>query len=134
MEANGNSISHSERILVIEDDDDVRKVVRAALKSKGYEILEATNVDQAIDLATSNCGHLDLVLTDLIMPGLNGRKIAQRITERDPKVHVLFMSGYTEDLLEEEDADIEGAAFIGKPFTLENLLKKVEEVIHTPVP
>jgi len=130
MEFEGANASQKETVLVVEDDCAVNFVVTEALTRAGYEVLMVDHVEQALTTAEEHRGHLDLVITDLIMPGMNGRKVAELICAADPSVRVLFMSGYTEDLLEEEDADVEDAPFIAKPFTIDQLLRKVEEVIH----
>ncbi len=116
-------------VLVVEDDSAVLKLLRMVLEGRGLEVLEATTVDRAMELAEEYRGRIRLLITDLIMPRLNGRKLADRILEGDPTIAVLFMSGYTADVLEEEDADIDGRPFLLKPFSPAALLAEVNRLL-----
>ena len=122
--------SLKETVLVIDNDPAVGRIVELALERSGYRVMLVHDAEVGLRLAEEHRGQLDLLITDLIMPGMNGRRVAELICAEDAMVRVLFISGYTEDLLEEEDADVEDAAFLRKPFTAKQLIAKVREVIH----
>ena len=119
-------------VLVVEDDSAVLKLLRMVLEKRGLEVLEATSVDRAMELAEEYRGRIRLLITDLIMPQLNGRKLADRILEGDPAIAVLFMSGYTDDYGLRHDVATSDAPFIQKPFNVEQLLHKVRVVLNAP--
>ncbi len=130
MDTNSFDTSDKESVLVIDNDAVVGRLVQQALRGSGYEVLLVDDANDGLELAKQQRGKLDLLITDLIMPGMNGRVLAEMICAEDPMLRVLFISGYSADLLEEEDADVEGAAFLAKPFSMKELVAKVREVIH----
>ena len=119
----------SETILLVEDEEMLRKLARQTLKGYGYHILEASNGDEAIGISRQYEGEIQLLLTDVIMPGMNGRELSNRLLETRPKLRVLFMSGYTDDAIVHQGVLDESANFIQKPFPPESLAKKVREVL-----
>ena len=121
------------RILLVEDEEVVREMVRAILVEKGYYVLEAGNGEQALQLAAQHKGPIDLILTDVVMPKMGGRQMAETIIRSRPKTRVLFMSGYTDDAIVHHGVLAEGIPFIEKPFTPHSLVLRVREVIESPV-
>jgi CheY-like chemotaxis protein len=107
-------------VLVVEDDDSIRALMRAVLEPAGYDVRLASGGEEALRGADA-----DLLITDILMPGMNGRELATRITERAPDTHVLFISGYTG-----KDARLqEGERFLAKPFTPSALLEQVQALL-----
>ena len=120
------AVGGSETILVVEDLTEVRELAAAVLKSSGYRILQAANAAEALRLC--ECEPVHLVLTDVVMPNTSGRVLANRLAELYPEIHVLFMSGYTGDVL---DGLLErGAHFIAKPFDPVELSQKVRAILE----
>jgi len=119
----------SETILLVEDEDMLRRLARQTLKGYGYQILEAANGDEAISVSLQQGGVIDLLLTDVIMPGMNGRELATRLLETRPSLRVLFMSGYTDDAIVHQGVLDESANFIQKPFAPDGLACRVREVL-----
>jgi two-component system cell cycle sensor histidine kinase/response regulator CckA len=118
-----------ETVLLVEDEDGVRKFVRTMLENKGYTVLEAANTDDALSLVARCPDRIDLLLTDVIMPRMNGPELAERISRLRPGLVVLFMSGYTDRTIRLHDQFGDGANFIQKPFTTYSLTKKVRELL-----
>jgi signal transduction histidine kinase len=123
------SLRGSETILLVEDDEQVRAVARRALDRYGYCVLEATGVHAALELCASYEGPIHLLLTDVVMPGMSGRKVAARVVASRPSTQVLYMSGYTEDAIVHHGVLDPGIAFVAKPFTPEGLARKVRAVL-----
>ena len=99
------------------------------LESKGYEVLTAAGADEATALCAERPGGVDLLLTDVIMPGVNGRVLAERLAESSPNMRILFMSGYSDEAVYRHGEISPNAAFIEKPFTDRTLARKVREVL-----
>jgi two-component system, cell cycle sensor histidine kinase and response regulator CckA len=123
--------SGSETILLVEDDDSVRKVTASLLGSAGYRIVEASNADKALEIITATGSGIDLLLTDLIMFGRNGFDLFEQAAVISPRLRSLFMSGYTGDLSALQGGLISERAFLPKPFTRISLLKKVYSALHS---
>jgi CheY-like chemotaxis protein len=121
----------SETVLVVEDDDGVRALVRQVMSSAGYTVMECKNAVQALSMSTSYSGHMHLMVTDVIMPGASGRELAQKITRLRPGIRVLYMSGYTDKAIVHHGILDEGVAFLEKPFTPDRLLRKLREVLDS---
>jgi two-component system cell cycle sensor histidine kinase/response regulator CckA len=119
----------SETILLVEDEDAVRGLTRRCLESSGYTVLQAASAEEALPIAASHTGRLDLLLTDVIMPGASGPELARRLLEKRPGTRVLYVSGYTDASMASQGALDDGASFLQKPFTLESLARKVREVL-----
>jgi len=119
----------SETILVVEDEEVVRKLAVRLLKKQGYKVLEAPDGGQAFILCEKYQDPIHLILTDVVMPGMSGRELVERLQRIHPEVRVLYMSGYTDNVILHHGILEEGVAFIQKPFTLETLARKVREVL-----
>jgi len=117
----------TETILVVEDEAIVRRLVCETLASHGYDILEAESSYDAIRLASDHRDKIHLLLTDVIMPGMNGKDLYQKIAEINPSIKVLYMSGYTDDIIVHQGILNTGVRFIQKPFTLQVLIQKVRQ-------
>jgi two-component system, cell cycle sensor histidine kinase and response regulator CckA len=118
-----------ETVLVVEDEDIVRRVVTRALRKRGYQVLEGKNADEALELARDPRVLIDLLLTDVMMPGLNGRQLAKQLTAQRPDMAVLYMSGHDEDIVSKHGVLEPGIAFIPKTFSPGSLSQKVREVL-----
>jgi signal transduction histidine kinase len=118
----------TEAILLVEDDDRVRRIVAQILGRVGYEVVEARGAHEGLQLAEVNRHKLKLLLTDVVMPRANGKLLAERVTELCPRVKILYMSGYTDDVLS-ATGSLTNASFLQKPFTPETLTRKVREVL-----
>jgi two-component system, cell cycle sensor histidine kinase and response regulator CckA len=125
----GGGLHGNETILVVEDDDLLRPLVVDVLKMYGYEALEARNGEEALLVCEGLAGPIHLMLTDVIMPGMSGRQLAEQVSARHPQMKVLFMSGYTDNAIVHHGILHEGIVFIQKPFSPENLAKKVREML-----
>lgn len=121
----------SETVLVVEDEAALRPLIRAALESDGYDVHDAATAEAALSLAGGLSGPIDLLLTDIVMPGLSGPDVASRLAAARPEVRVLFMSGYSGNVVGHRNILPPGAELLGKPFTLQGLLEKVREVLDS---
>jgi PAS domain S-box-containing protein len=119
----------TETVLVAEDEPGVRSLVHASLRLKGYTVLEAGNGTEALALAERHSGPIHLLLTDVIMPQMNGRELSERLKARRPGLKVLFMSGYTDDAVLRHGVVTEDLQFIQKPFTPSALAGKMRTVL-----
>ena len=124
----------AETLLVVEDQDDVRRMALAILKANGYHLLEAGNAEQALGLSATYGGKIDLLLTDVIMPGLNGRQLADRLVEERPGLKVLYTSGYTADVITLQGSLEPGMEYLPKPFGAAQLSAKVRQVLGSAAP
>jgi two-component system, cell cycle sensor histidine kinase and response regulator CckA len=118
-----------ETILVVEDDPRVRSLVRKVLTLRGYRILEAENGHRALELADSHLGSVDLLLTDLVMPGMGGIDLVHHLTEARPGLRCVVTSGYTEDAVMQTQVLPPGATFLPKPFTPDELAGTVRQIL-----
>jgi PAS domain S-box-containing protein len=123
------SFRGTETILVAEDEDQLRQVVQRALEEQGFSVLVARDGHEAISLCTRHAGNIDLLLTDLVMPHMSGRELAERLVSLRPSMKVLYMSGYTENVIANHDVGDARMEFLPKPITPETLLRKVRDVI-----
>jgi PAS domain S-box-containing protein len=121
-----------ETILVVEDEAGVRNVARRALELQGYRVLEADSLDAAIHIFAEDADRIGLVVTDLVMPGGSGRELAERLRAAEPRLKVLFMSGYTDDAVIRHGISQLGEAFLQKPFSPLALAQKVREMLDAP--
>src|SRR5262249_17933569 len=115
----------TETILLVEDEDGVRRVVETMLKRHGYQVLSSSSSSEAMGLAERHTDVIHLLITDVVMPGMSGRKTAERMLTRRPEMKVLYVSGYGESL-----DDQAKTAFLQKPFSTEELALKIREVLH----
>jgi PAS domain S-box-containing protein len=120
----------SETVLLAEDEDAVRALAHAVLQRQGYTVLEAANGDQAIATCEQHTGPIHLLLTDVIMPGMSGCELADRLAQRYPKAKVLYMSGHTDDTIARHGILDPGVAFLQKPFAPSALARRVREVLE----
>jgi PAS domain S-box-containing protein len=121
----------TETILLVEDEDAVRLVVRRVLTRHGYTVLAASNGHDALRIAESHPGAIDMLVTDVVMPEMGGRELADRLLPLRPAIRVLFTSGYTDDDIVRRGVLLPGTAFLQKPFTTEGIARKVREVLKT---
>ena len=119
----------TETILLVEDEEMLRKLARQTLTMYGYQVLDAANGESAVSLCKDHQGPIDLVLTDVIMPGMSGREVADRLLDLRPETRVLFMSGYADDAIVHQGVLDEAANFIQKPFGPDSLARMVREVL-----
>ena len=126
-----NDAGGCETVLLVEDEESVRELVRLTLTSRGYQVLEAENGESGLRIAESFKEHIDILITDVVMPGMGGRELARKLLLLRPAISVLYLSGYTEDAVVTRGALGPRTAFLQKPFTLQNLAKKVREVLHS---
>jgi len=119
----------TETVLVVEDAAAVRAVTRQVLARQGYVVLEAPHGGAALDIAAQHHGPIHLLVTDVVMPGLSGRQLADRLARLRPDTKVLYVSGYTDDAVVRHGVLEAGIAYLQKPFTIDSLARKVREVL-----
>ena len=117
-------------VLLVEDEDAVRMFGARALRNKGYHVIEARNGDGALEVLDRGTDHIDLVITYVVMPGIDGPALVRRVRQTHPDMKVIFISGYTEDTFRKRLDDGARLEFLSKPFTLQQLAGKVKEVMH----
>jgi PAS domain S-box-containing protein len=122
----------TETVLLVEDEAAVRAVAREALEGQGYRVIEARNGVEALAVAAAHPGPLPLLVTDMVMPRMGGRELAQRLLAARPTLRVLFMSGYTDDARVREGGPEAAAAFLQKPFAMGAFARKVREILDAP--
>ena len=125
----GTAARGSETILLVEDELAVRRLARRVLRSKGYVVLEAANGREALRLVSQHPGPLDLMVTDVIMPGMSGPELADRLAREQPALRVLYMSGYADEAIGHHGVLEPGVEFLQKPFTPQDLAQRVREVL-----
>lgn len=125
------AIGGSETILLVEDSEPLRKLTRSFLESHGFRVLVAQDGEEAIQVATRHSGKIDLLFTDVVMPGMNGRALAEKLLPRQPGMRVLYTSGYTDSFVARHGVLEEGMVLLHKPFTEEVLISKVREVLDS---
>ena len=123
-----------ETILVVEDEANLRRLTRQFLENRGYSVLDAADGAAAVQICVAHQGTIHLLLTDVIMPGMNGRELAKRVAEIRPNTKVLYMSGYTENAIGHNGTLDAGIKLLQKPFTLQALQAKVREVLDQKLP
>ena len=121
----------SETVLLVEDEESVRQLVRETLEAKGYKVLEADHGAAALQIASDYHGPIDMLITDVVMPGMSGRELSEQLSASDPDIKILYLSGYTEDAVVHQGVLEPGTSFLQKPFTLQALARKVREVLRT---
>jgi DNA-binding NtrC family response regulator len=119
----------SEKVLVVEDEEAVRYLTRVLLERSGYRVLDAANPHEAEAVFSEEADSIDLLITDIVMPGSSGPALFRRLVERRPGLKVLYMSGYTDDTIVREQRLDTAGTFIQKPFAADGLMRKVREVL-----
>jgi len=119
----------TESILLAEDSESLRKLAQSNLESAGFRVLSAHSGEEALEIATGHGSTFDLLLTDVVMPGMNGRVLAEKLSPRQPGMKVLYMSGYTDSFIAGHGVLEPGTNLLHKPFTEEVLIRKVREVL-----
>jgi signal transduction histidine kinase/ligand-binding sensor domain-containing protein/ActR/RegA family two-component response regulator len=124
----------SATVLLVEDEDAVRRLASRVLSRSGYLVLAAASGDAAMEIAARFEGTIHLLLTDVVMPGMSGRELAERLMPQHPGMRLLYASGYTEDAIVRHGASSLETEFLEKPFTPNGLLRKVRQVLDAPLP
>jgi CheY-like chemotaxis protein len=122
-------LTGSETILLVEDNESVRHMARRTLDRYGYRVLEAKDGEEAVRVSEEHEGTIHLMLTDVVMPGMSGRELAEKLQSERLKMKVLYMSGYMDNAIVHHGILEPGTNFIHKPFTPESLARKVQEVL-----
>jgi CheY-like chemotaxis protein len=122
----------SETILLVEDEDAVRNLLQEVLTESGYRVLSAASGAEALRVSRAHAGVLDLLLTDVVMPGMGGREVATMLSAERPGLRVLFASGYTAEAIARQGILEPGTDLIHKPFTPDALLRRVREKLERP--
>jgi CheY-like chemotaxis protein len=120
---------HDKTVLVVEDQDAVRGLAKAILKSLGYQVLSAADGNEALALEARHEGPIHLALTDVVLPGMTGKQLADRLKVLRPEIRVLFTSGYPRDVIAERGVVDRDVAYIAKPYSPQDLAAKVREVL-----
>jgi DNA-binding response OmpR family regulator len=118
-----------ETVLVVEDEEKVRKLIVEILGRQGYRVLEASHGDEALLIHEKQDGPIHLILVDVVMPGMSGSKLAKRLASVRPETKILYMSGYTDNAIVHHGVLARGVNYIQKPFTMDGLTRKVREVL-----
>lgn len=121
-----------ETILVVDDEGAIRSLTRSVLESQGYQVLEAPNGTEALLQASLYKAPIHLLMTDVVMPGMNGPQLAQAVTQSHPELRVLFFSGYTDEALAEQGLLEKGPPFLKKPCAPDVLTRTVREILDKP--
>jgi hypothetical protein len=119
----------TETILLVEDEDSLREVTREYLSNKGYTVLVASEADSAVELAQQRDKPIDLLLTDVILPGSSGAQLAQRLVSDHRQMRVLYVSGYTADAIVHHGGHDSNFAFLSKPYSLPALTRKIRSIL-----
>jgi CheY-like chemotaxis protein len=122
----------AETILVVEDEWSLRVMIGEILAGSGYTVAEASTPEEAVSAARAQPGAIDLIITDVVLPGKSGREVAEEVCALRPGARVLFMSGYTDDAIGHQGVLAPGVNFLQKPFMTEQLLHKVRDVLDAP--
>ena len=119
----------SETVLVVEDEESVRDVLHQMLEGNGYRVLMARDGAEALQIADTHAGAIHLLVTDVIMPGMTGREVVERVTATHPETKVLYISGYTEEAISRHGVVSPGTAFLSKPFGAAAFLLKIRDLL-----
>ncbi len=118
-------------ILIVDDEPKVCAIIKQMLESRGYRTLEADGGEEAVRVSSAYPGPIDLLLTDIVMPGMSGMELAERVRRERPGIRVLFMSGYTrEGILRYQGISVDQIPFLQKPFTVDTLARRVSDAIE----
>jgi CheY-like chemotaxis protein len=122
-----------EVILVVEDEEQVRRLVVTALERHGYTVFQAASPEAALELARTMTGDIHMLLTDVIMPGMDGAELQRNLLRQRPNVRTLFMSGYASNIMGDHGILEDGVYFIQKPFSVVDLTRKVRQLLDRRV-
>ncbi len=122
-------ITGQETILLVEDEEAVRSFAARALKQRGYRVLEASGGEQALAIVKGSAGDIHLLITDVVMPSMDGPTLVRAVKRLRPEIQVIFMSGYAEEAFRRNDEKAEDLHFLPKPFGLKQLAAKVKDVL-----
>ncbi len=117
---------------MVEDQEPVRRLTRKILETKGYAVLAAADGPEALRVAALHQGTIHILVTDVVMPGMSGREVGRRLTAERPDMRVLYLSGHADDSIVSHGVLEPGLAFLQKPFTPENLARRVRELLDAP--
>ena len=123
------AVPAAETLMLVEDEDQVLRFTRQVLLRQGYTVLSASSPLAALEMASRHSGRIDLLVTDVVMPGMNGRQLHERLRVDHPALRCLYMSGYTADIIATHGVLQEGVAFLQKPFDVSQLVDRVREVL-----
>jgi len=124
-------LTGSETILVVEDEEGLLNLTCSSLEIYHYHVLKAHTPSEAISHCEARKRNIDLLITDVVMPGMNGKELKDRISSLQPGIKILFMSGYSEDIVAHRGILEKGVHFLQKPFTPTSLARKVREVLNS---
>jgi two-component system cell cycle sensor histidine kinase/response regulator CckA len=125
-------LTGNERILLVEDEESVRAFSARALKTTGYEVYEADSGEEALEVLDGIDNKIDLLISDVVMPEMDGPALLKKIRERLPELRVIFVSGYAEESVRKDIADDQSVEFLPKPYSLDQINSKVKEVLQSP--
>jgi two-component system, cell cycle sensor histidine kinase and response regulator CckA len=128
------SLDGEETILLVEDYEPIRRLLSLGLGSRGYRVLAAADGDEALEIAEQESGVIDLLLTDIVMPGINGRELADALSVTRPETRILFTSAYSGHTMVGRGITKAGDGFIKKPYLADDLAQKIREVLQTDLP
>jgi len=123
------ALGKGETILLVEDEQEILKISRAILEQLGYRVFTAGSAGEAIKLSRDYSGRIDLLITDVVMPEMNGKELGRKMRELFPGIRILYMSGYSDDIVSGQSAEGESEPFIQKPFTIKRISKKIRQVL-----
>jgi two-component system cell cycle sensor histidine kinase/response regulator CckA len=123
-------VTGQDTILLVEDEDAVRSFAARALRLRGYTVLEASGGDLALDIVRSRSGPIDLLITDVVMPNMDGPTLVRAARRLRPEMRIIYMSGYAEDAFRRNEENAEHLHFLPKPFGLKQLVAKVRDVLE----
>ncbi|HEY6055671.1 MAG TPA: response regulator, partial [Gaiellaceae bacterium] len=118
-----------ETVLLVEDEEVVRSILTEMLEASGYRVVAAEDGDAAVRLAEAEQGPIDVLVTDVVMPGMSGQEVARRIAEHRPAVRTLFVSGYTDSAIRQHGVLAPGTSFLQKPFSAGDLTRRLRELL-----
>lgn len=128
---NGGDMKSKETILVVDDEASIGNLIRLLLKKHGHTILTAKTPEEALEIAEKHAGSIQLLLTDMVMPRMDGKTLFTQIEKINPGIKALFMSGYTSNVIAHHNVIEEGVRFIAKPFNEDSLAQKVREILDS---
>lgn len=121
-------------MLLVEDDPAVATFIASALRKADYNVLDASGSEQALDIVSAHAAPIHLLLTDVVMSGMNGRELSDRVTAKRGETRVLFMSGHSDDAILRHGIETASANFIQKPFSIDALATRIRQTLANPLP